>query len=499
MRFLRQSTQTDVVIGPVWATADGALKADLAYNASGINCDVYKVATKADVTLANSSGDGYFRAGSAEAQYILTLSTGHTDTIGRLRLTLSATGYYMKPEDFMVLDEAVYDWLVGTAAPNTTTPLDAAGVRTAVGLASANLDTQLSAANNGTPPTVGAIADAVCDEALAGHTTAGTVGKAVADAAAIAPPAAATIASAVRTELATELGRVDAAVTSRLASASYTAPANSDVAAIKAKTDNLPSDPADESLLEAAITAAVPSVPTALAIADAVLDEATSEHQTAGTVGKALTDAGGSGTPPTVAQIRAEMDSNSTKLANLDAAVTSRLASSGYTAPPSAASNASAVRTELSTELGRVDAAVSSRLASASYAAPDNAGIAAVKAKTDNLPSDPADESLLEAAIASVTATVDFTEVLEAIAGIEVGASNDGRVPWSYVLTSATDEPIEDAAVWVTNDEAGHCVLAAGSTDENGSVTLLLRPGTVYVWARKHGWVFDNPDEEVVA
>ena len=36
----------------------------------------------------------------------------------------------------------------------------------------------------------------------------------------------------------------------------YTAPANADIAAIKAKTDNLPSDPADQSAVEAAITAA---------------------------------------------------------------------------------------------------------------------------------------------------------------------------------------------------------------------------------------------------
>jgi hypothetical protein len=46
---------------------------------------------------------------------------------------------------------------------------------------------------------------------------------------------------------------------------------------------------------------------------------------------------------PTAAQIRAEMDSNSTKLANLDATVSSRLASSSYTTPPTAAANANAV------------------------------------------------------------------------------------------------------------------------------------------------------------
>ena len=43
-----------------------------------------------------------------------------------------------------------------------------------------------------------------------------------------------------------------------------------------------------------------------------------------------------SATPPTAAQIRTEMDANSTKLANLDAAITSRLAANGYTAPDNA-------------------------------------------------------------------------------------------------------------------------------------------------------------------
>jgi hypothetical protein len=52
-------------------------------------------------------------------------------------------------------------------------------------------------------------------------------------------PSASTVATAVRTELATELARVDAAVSTRLADADYVAPANSDVAAVKAITDAL--------------------------------------------------------------------------------------------------------------------------------------------------------------------------------------------------------------------------------------------------------------------
>jgi hypothetical protein len=52
-------------------------------------------------------------------------------------------------------------------------------------------------------------------------------------------PSAATVATAVRSELSVELARVDQAVSTRLAGSAYTAPANSDVAAIKAKTDAL--------------------------------------------------------------------------------------------------------------------------------------------------------------------------------------------------------------------------------------------------------------------
>jgi hypothetical protein len=141
-----------------------------------------------------------------------------------------------------------------------------------------------------------------------------------------------------------------------LPSSSYVAPANSDISAIKAKTDALPSDPADQSLVEAAITA--------LSI-------------------------------PTVVQIRSELDSNSTKLANLDTTVSSRLAPSGTLAVvttltnaptvPTAAAIATQVRTELATELARVDVATSTRLATSGYTAPSNSDITAIKAKTDLL------------------------------------------------------------------------------------------------------------------
>jgi len=59
-----------------------------------------------------------------------------------------------------------------------------------------------------------------------------------------AAPSASAVASATRTELSPELSRIDQSISSRLASSSYTAPANSDISAIKTKTDNLPASPA---------------------------------------------------------------------------------------------------------------------------------------------------------------------------------------------------------------------------------------------------------------
>lgn len=169
----------------------------------------------------------------------------------------------------------------------------------------------------------------------------------------------AAIASAVRTELATELARLDATISSRLAASSYTAPDNAtiasiagyvdtEVAAIKAKTDTLPTFPTNFASLAITVGGAV----------------------TAGTV-------------------------------------TDKTGYSLATAPPTASAIASQVRTELTTELGRIDVATSTRLASGSYTAPDNAGIAsigstvttiagyvdtevaAIKAKTDTIPSWP--------------------------------------------------------------------------------------------------------------
>jgi hypothetical protein len=122
-------------------------------------------------------------------------------------------------------------------------------------------------------------------------------------------PSAATVASATRTELTTELGRIDAAVSTRATPAqvatelgTYDGPTkaeldaavaplataaaltivddflDTEIAAIKAKTDLIPTDPADQSAVEAAIDAAeaaiLAAIPSVSAIEAAILDDA---------------------------------------------------------------------------------------------------------------------------------------------------------------------------------------------------------------------------------
>jgi hypothetical protein len=113
-------------------------------------------------------------------------------------------------------------------------------------------------------------------------------------------------------------------------------------------------------------------------------------------------------TVPSVVQIREEMDSNSTKLANLDATISSRstLTTGDLPSVPSAASVASAVRTEL-TELSNLDASVSSRLADADYTAPTSAPTAAAVASA--VRTELTELSNLDATISSRLADADYT------------------------------------------------------------------------------------------
>ncbi len=197
----------------------------------------------------------------------------------------------------------------------------------------------------------------------------------------------------------------------------------------------------------------------------------------------------GTANTPTAVQIRQEIDSNSTKL---DVAVSTRNA----TTPPTAAANATAVRSELATELARIDAAVSSRstyaggdtsgtttllsrvtdavMLASSYTAPANADIAAIKAKTDNLPSDPADQSILIAAIGSPLQAGSYTAPLDATATQAAAAaalsaydaatgSDVAGVPTAPTVTQIREEMDSNSVKLATIDSITKTTLAVSA------------------------------------
>ena len=127
-------------------------------------------------------------------------------------------------------------------------------------------------------------------------------------------------------------------------------------------------------------------------------------------------------TAPSVSDIRTELDSNSTKLANLDATVSSRstLTTGDLPSVPSAASVASAVRTEL-TEISNLDATVSSRLADADYTAPTSAPTAAAVASA--VRTELTELSNLDATISSRLADADYTEPTSAPSASSVASA----------------------------------------------------------------------------
>jgi hypothetical protein len=233
-------------------------------------------------------------------------------------------------------------------------------------------------------------------------------------------PTPSQIASQVRTELSTELSRLDVATSTRAVAADIP---TSDISAIKSKTDALPSDPADQSLVEAAIFGL---------------------------------------TIPSVVQIRTELDSNSTKLANLDATISSRstLTTGDLPSVPSAASVASAVRTEL-TELSNLDASVSSRLASAAYTAPTSAPTAAAVASA--VRAELTELSNLDATISSRLAgsayTAPSTPPTASVIASAVWAAADKT---GYSLTSAERSAIATAVeTSILNEADGQQILNA--------------------------------------
>lgn len=313
---------------------------------------------------------------------------------------------------------------------------------------------------------------------------------------------------------------------------------DTEVAAIKAKTDNLPSDPADASDIAASFTTvngtlatiagyidtevaaiysrigapvgasisadiagiSAGSGPSAATIADAVWDEILSGHAGVGSTGAALAAAGGSGDPWATAlpgaygsgtagkiigdNINATISSRSTQTSvdTIDDFVDTEVAAIKAKTDnlPADPASAATIATAFGVTNGKVDTV-------ATYI---DTEVAAIKAKTDNLPADPASAATLagrfntvDSNIATVAGYID-TEV----AAIKAKTDN---LPASPAATS--DIPTANANADALLDRANgietgytlrqtirlmSAVLAGKSTGHPGSPVYRNMPDT---------------------
>lgn len=240
---------------------------------------------------------------------------------------------------------------------------------------------------------------------------------------------------------------LDAAISSRNA----TAPDNASITAIKAKTDNLPASPASTTNITAATGVVLSATTHTGATIPTVtnLTNAPTNGDLTATMKASVTTAATAATPMAAAVTGA--------VGSVTAAVTLPSIPAGWITAAGIAASAlngkgdwstyagadTPGTTTLLTRLTAIRAGYFDNLSGGAvalasgvnatqwggvavtgmpmptftYAAPDNAGIAAVKAKTDNLPADPASQSTTGSAITSATSPLATASALAAVSG----------------------------------------------------------------------------------
>lgn len=183
--FLKQSTSATIILGPFVDDTDGkTAETGLTISQSDVRLskNAGTFAQKGDTGSCSHMENGY---------YTCSLNTTDTGTLGHLRVAVSESGALPVWRDFLILPANVYDSLLSTDKLQVHLVELDNDVITAASIAANAIGASELAAD-----AAGEIADAVWDEALSAHQTAGTTGEALEDAAA-AGPSAATIADAV--------------------------------------------------------------------------------------------------------------------------------------------------------------------------------------------------------------------------------------------------------------------------------------------------------------
>jgi hypothetical protein len=450
MIICRQSTARAVMVGPV-LDADGVAVTD---------CVV------ADFEGSVNGGDPAALNGSATLThrgvgfYSLALTATDLATVGSFEVTINDTTNACPMKELTVIEEAIYDALFAAsanaftgAAGSTTLTALASGSITAAVIATGAIDADAVAADAVTEiqsglATAAALAtvDGIVDDILLDTAEIGTAGAGLTNI--NLPNQTMDIVGNITGNLSGSVGSVG----------SLGAQAKLDV--------NAEADAAIETYHLDHLLAATYDPASKPGASDALLNELVeNDGGAARYTANALEQAPTGGSAPTAAQIRTEIDDNSTKLAaivadtnelqtdwvnggRLDVILDARASQASVDDVPTNA--------ELATALGAADDAVLAQ-------------VALVKAKTDNLPSDPADQSLLIAATDALATLVGDVPTNAELA-TALGAADDA------VLTAVAAVKADTAAILDDTGTAG-VVLSAATLNAAASALLDLAAG----------------------
>lgn len=220
---------------------------------------------------------------------------------------------------------------------------------------------------------------------------------------------------------------------------------SADVAAIKERTDNLPDDPADQSAVEAAITAATADI----AAIKAKTDNLPSDPADASVIAAEFV-----AVDAALVTIAGYLDTEVAAIVSATTAIKAKTDQFVFTVANQVDANAL-------TGGGGLDAA----------------GVRAALGMADD----------------------DLDDQLDAILAASGGAAGAGAVTWTVTVNDGVN-PLDGAEVWISTDSAGSNVVAGTlHTDASGIATFYLDAGTYYLWVAHSGYNGTNPTAITVA
>ena len=208
-------------------------------------------------TIAYDNGIVEYTPLQAETNYtsfvVIAYASGCIPVSQTIVTSASATAGYAGTDQSVIANPTASVNLSGTTVGTVTNLTNLPSIPnnwlTATGIAASALNGKgdwLLSSGYTAPDSAATVAGAVWDVTLSGHLTAGTTGNALNAAGSAGDPWSTSLPGAYGAGTAGKIvgDNIDAAISSRLATASYTAADNTSITAIKAKTDNLPASPA---------------------------------------------------------------------------------------------------------------------------------------------------------------------------------------------------------------------------------------------------------------